>query len=99
MYSHALKDDVIIAFSHLRWDFVYQRPQHLLSRLAKQRRVIVVEEPLRDHGAEPFFERIKPEQNVLVLRPHTPLESAGFSDEQIALLKTMLAGIDELKNT
>jgi UDP-galactopyranose mutase len=99
MYSHALEDDVIIAFSHLRWDFVYQRPQHLLSRLANQRRVIVVEEPVRDKSAEPFFERIKPERNVLVLRPHTPLESAGFSDEQIALLKTMLAGVDELKNT
>ena len=24
----------IVVFSHLRWDFVYQRPQHLLSRLA-----------------------------------------------------------------
>ena len=25
----------LICFSHLRWDFVYQRPQHLLSRLAR----------------------------------------------------------------
>ncbi len=35
----------IIVFCHLRWDFVYQRPQHLISRLAHDRRVLVVEEP------------------------------------------------------
>ncbi len=36
----------LVCFSHLRWDFVYQRPQHLLSRFAKQRRVFFLEEPV-----------------------------------------------------
>ncbi len=36
----------LICLSHLRWDFVYQRPQHLLSRFAKGRRVFFVEEPV-----------------------------------------------------
>src|ERR1041385_21634 len=36
----------LICFSHLRWDFVYQRPQHLLSRFATDRRVFYVEEPI-----------------------------------------------------
>src|SRR5436305_14914240 len=36
----------LICLSHLRWDFVYQRPQHLLSRAAKDRRVFFVEEPI-----------------------------------------------------
>jgi UDP-galactopyranose mutase len=36
----------LVCLSHLRWDFVYQRPQHLLSRFAKSRRVFYVEEPL-----------------------------------------------------
>ena len=36
----------LICFSHLRWNFVYQRPQHLLSRFAKQRRVFYIEEPI-----------------------------------------------------
>jgi UDP-galactopyranose mutase len=40
----------IVCFSHLRWDFVYQRPQHLMSRFARQGRVFYVEEPL--YGAE-----------------------------------------------
>ena len=36
----------IICFSHLRWDFVFQRPQHLMSRFARDRKVIYWEEPL-----------------------------------------------------
>lgn len=36
----------LICFSHLRWNFVFQRPQHLLTRAAKERRVFYVEEPL-----------------------------------------------------
>jgi UDP-galactopyranose mutase len=36
----------LVVFSHLRWDFVYQRPQHLLSRCARKRRVFFVEEPI-----------------------------------------------------
>lgn len=35
----------LICFSHLRWNFVYQRPQHLLSRFAKHRRIFYIEEP------------------------------------------------------
>jgi UDP-galactopyranose mutase len=34
-----------LVFSHLRWDFVYQRPQHLLSRFAREHRVFFIEEP------------------------------------------------------
>jgi len=41
----------LICFSHLRWDFVYQRPQHLLSRAARDRRVYYIEEPCFDHGS------------------------------------------------
>ena len=36
----------LVCLSHLRWDFVYQRPQHLLSRFARERRVFFVEEPM-----------------------------------------------------
>ncbi|KFC20359.1 glycosyltransferase family 1 protein [Chryseobacterium sp. FH1] len=35
----------ILCFSHLHWDFVYQRPQHLLTRFAKQNKVFYIEEP------------------------------------------------------
>jgi UDP-galactopyranose mutase len=39
-------DSDLLVFSHLRWDFVFQRPQHLLTRFAKNRRVYFIEEPL-----------------------------------------------------
>lgn len=42
----------MIVFCHLRWDFVYQRPQHLISRLAKNRKILVVEEPVQKNSME-----------------------------------------------
>jgi UDP-galactopyranose mutase len=42
----------LIVFSHLRWTFVYQRPQHLIARLARGRRTWFVEEPLPYDGDE-----------------------------------------------
>lgn len=36
----------MICLSHLRWNFVYQRPQHLISRFAKNGRVFYFEEPI-----------------------------------------------------
>jgi hypothetical protein len=50
--NHALAPDIIHCFSHLRWDFVYQRPQHLLSRAAKHSTVCFIEEPGFDDGAD-----------------------------------------------
>ena len=44
---------LLVCFSHLRWDFVWQRPQHLLSRAAKHYRVLQIEEPLFEKGATP----------------------------------------------
>ena len=42
---------LLLVLSHLRWDFVFQRPQHLLSRAAHDYDVIVFEEPLFDAPA------------------------------------------------
>lgn len=44
----------LVCFSHLRWDFVWQRPQQLMSRFARDRRVYFIEEPVfRDDAGEP----------------------------------------------
>jgi len=36
----------LIVFCHLRWEFVYQRPQHIISRMAQHGKVLFIEEPL-----------------------------------------------------
>ena len=79
----------LIVFSHLRWDFVRQRPQHVLSRLAAHWRILYVEEPVFDAG-DPWAELRAPLTNVTVLRPHTPLTAPGFHDDQIPLLRKLL---------
>jgi UDP-galactopyranose mutase len=79
----------LIVFSHLRWDFVYQRPQQLLSRLAKKYRVFFVEEPVFDE-APAHWEFSTPATDVLVCRPHSPVGAAGFHDEQIPVLRALL---------
>lgn len=46
----------MIVFCHLRWDFVYQRPQHIISRLAKNYKILVVEEPVNyEQGEKSIF--------------------------------------------
>ena len=80
----------LLVFSHLRWDFVYQRPQHLLSRLAKHYRVLFFEEPVRGNKT-PFLQRLAPCPNVEVLRPHTTVDAVGFHDDQLPELKHLLA--------
>jgi hypothetical protein len=39
-----------VVFSHLRWNFVYQRPQHILSRLAQSYNILFVEEPFQPNS-------------------------------------------------
>ncbi|SEO83327.1 Protoporphyrinogen oxidase [Nitrosovibrio sp. Nv6] len=79
----------IIVFSHLRWDFVYQRPQHLLSRLAENYKIVFIEEPIF-HEHDSFLETSEPGPNVTVLKPHTPVAVPGFHDEQLPhLIKLM----------
>jgi glycosyltransferase involved in cell wall biosynthesis len=40
----------LVVMSHLRWDWVWQRPQHLISRLSRTRRTLFVEEPVMVDG-------------------------------------------------
>ncbi len=80
----------IVVFSHLRWDFVFQRPQHLLSRLAQHYPILFVEEPEYDDGV-PFMQRSSPAPNVTVCRAHTPIHAIGFHDDQLRLLQPMVA--------
>ena len=65
---------VLVCFSHLRWDFVFQRPQHLMTRFAKSgRRVLFWEEPVQAQIDAPRLnERICPHSGVVVITPELP---------------------------
>ncbi|HEU4535304.1 MAG TPA: glycosyltransferase, partial [Polyangiaceae bacterium] len=81
----------LVCLSHLRWDFVYQRPQHLLSRCARERRVFFFEEPV--HGEGPA--RLEVSERPGGVRVCVPRLPAGASDGdaerlQSAMLREML---------
>ena len=62
----------LLCFSHLRWAFVFQRPQHLLTRAAAAKRVVYWEEPVPGEDPAPrLHARLSPE-GVLVVQPHLP---------------------------
>ncbi len=61
----------MVCFSHLRWDFVYQRPQHLLSRFARDMAVFFVEEPVFAEG-KPRYVVTEKAHNLHVMVPHLP---------------------------
>ena len=92
-YSYAPYD--LLCFSHLRWDFVYQRPQHLMSRFAKRGRVFVIEEPIFG-GEETTFEVSMRGENLYVVVPHIPQGLSGqpLYDVQRSLLQDLLTAFE-----
>jgi len=76
----------IVCLSHLRWDFVYQRPQHLMSRSACERRVFFVEEPVFG-AAAPRLDISRRDCGVVVAAPHLP---GGLDDAEIAAMEQSL---------
>lgn len=66
----------LICFSHLRWNFVFQRPQHLMSRFAQDFDVFFWEEPL-DTDEAPYVSVTKDASGVTVLTPYLPADLDG----------------------
>lgn len=81
----------LVCFSHLRWDFVYQRPQHLLSRFAAAHRVFFVEEPVHGDVVEPMLDVTSREAGLRVVIPRLPHGCTGlFATEALQSLLTGL---------
>jgi glycosyltransferase involved in cell wall biosynthesis len=85
LYSNLPKS--IICFSHLRWDFVFQRPQHLLTRFGKTFEILFMEEPVYDADDKAYYSRHDRGNNIQLMVPHLP---AGVNEtESITLLKLL----------
>ncbi|MDB5643442.1 MAG: glycosyl transferase [Hyphomicrobiales bacterium] len=80
---------ILLCFSHLRWGFVWQRPQHLLSRAARDYRVLFFEEAYIGPEIEaPFLYRAPPSEGVEVIVPHLP--AGGDARENDAAVQRLL---------
>lgn len=79
----------LITYSHLRWDFVFQRPQQILSRLARTRPVLFVEEPVFDERA-PRLDTSTPAPNVVRCVPRGAFSASSFAAEKIDLIAPLL---------
>lgn len=63
---------MLLCLSHLRWDFVFQRPQHLMNRFAATHNVHYWEEPVFEPGAEPRLDARQVAPNLFVVTPFLP---------------------------
>jgi len=88
-----LHETDLICFSHLRWAFVYQRPQHLLSRFAKHQRVFFIEEPI---FADEEKLSIEHSNNVYVVTPffRHGLSAVEVTDKQREVVDNLLEQMD-----
>ncbi|MDI1241008.1 MAG: glycosyltransferase family 1 protein [bacterium] len=79
-HDNSAKD--LVCFSHLRWDFVYQRPQHLMGRFGKQRRVFFIEEPIF-HDGVPSWLFSSVEEGVVRCVPKLPEKADRQKDNEL----------------
>jgi UDP-galactopyranose mutase len=71
-----------LCFSHLRWDFVFQRPQHLMSRFARDMAVVFWEEPIEIERGQAAYLKVRQADdfpNVRIVTPHLP---QGLDEER-----------------
>ena len=81
----------LLCFSHLRWDFVFQRPQHLMSRFTREMSVVFWEEPIEIERRETAYLKVRQAEdfpNVRIATPHLPqgLDEARREDALRRLL-------------
>jgi UDP-galactopyranose mutase len=92
MIQPLLPDEIdLLCFSHLRWDFVYQRPQHIMTRFARSRRVFYFEEPQIHPGQSRMAVKQEP-SGVWILTPYLKdgLSVEKTQEEHIRLINQAL---------
>ena len=89
----------IIVHSHLRWDWVWQRPQQFLSRLSKKHRILFIEAPYPSreiHAAQVTLRDVSDYPNIIVLQMQMPAarwtDGAWVDKERRRLVQSFLAG-------
>lgn len=70
-----------LCFSHLRWGFVHQRPQHLMERFSRHHRLFYIEEPVEADIAEPGLAVYGTSCSIKLLVPQLPRGMKGAEAE------------------
>jgi glycosyltransferase involved in cell wall biosynthesis len=84
----------LVVHSHLRWDFVWQRPQQLLSRIAASNPVLFVEEPIMlDDVQAPFLKLTTPHPGVTRAVPQLPAAMNATYDEAIVVVRRLIESL------
>jgi UDP-galactopyranose mutase len=82
----------LICFSHLRWDFVFQRPQHLMTRFARQMNVLYMEEPVWIDGPPALAIRSTPSGvEIAVPQITAGMDGVAVIEAQRMLIDRLLA--------
>ncbi len=90
LLDHSTPRPPLVVFAAQRWSFDCQRPQHLLTRLARHYRVYYVEAPHTTHE-DPWLECREAAPGVEVLVAHTRCDAPGFHDHQLPIVGGLLA--------
>jgi glycosyltransferase involved in cell wall biosynthesis len=86
-----VRDHPLIVQSHLRWDFVWQRPQQLMSRLARTAPVLFIEEPLYlDDCGKDRLQVTMPQTNLLRAVPLLRAELRGDYEQSIRVIRDLV---------
>lgn len=85
--SRLVSKPLLVCFSHLRWDFVFQRPQHLLTRAAQTYRVLFIEEPVFEREMRASWQISEREGGITVAVPHLP---SGLTPSETLFLQRSL---------
>jgi len=80
---------ILLCLSHLRWDFVFQRPQQLMTRLAERYRVVFWEEPILS-ATDPRVDCRADPSGVEIMVPHLPETTPAEAAD--CILAQLLAG-------
>lgn len=78
----------IVAFSHLRWDYVYQRPQQILERFGKKHKVLFIEEQIPHVSLHGIPNIVEVSKNITALQPR--IHHENFLKEYEELLDKYL---------
>ena len=91
----------LFCFSHLRWNFVFQRPQHLMSRFADEMDVVFWEEPAEVAANETAYLQVReaPDRpNVRIVVPHLP-QNMPDDAREAALMRLLDAHVASIRGS